>query len=137
MTDRYLTSKNRPGLPALLVEIVVALLMAAVLLMLLAAAVVVLKGDGAGPFYGLRVLLVALPWLVVLYLVLRRWYNRLQARHIVRVLCASPTGSMTCGEMSRKGVFAPARSIQNLTKRKYLRAISVSNGVIRLNGFGQ
>ena len=137
MKERHLTEKVRPGLLVVLVEIIVALLMLAVLLMLLAGGVVALREGGRGPFYVIRVLLVALPWLVVLYLVLRRWYNRLQARHIVRVLCAAPEGSMTCSEMRRKGVLAPVRSVETLIRRKYIRGVSAARGVIRLMGSGE
>lgn len=127
--DKYLTTKVAPERTVVLVEIIVVLVTSAVLLLLLAAVIAVCVQSGIESVNVRRVLLLAMPSVIVLYLVMRRWYDRTQAKQIVSLLCASEQGCMTCGEMSKAGVFAPAKSIANLTRHQYIRGVVEMHGI--------
>ena len=80
------------------------------------------------------VLLFALPEALILYFVLRRWYDRSRAKHIVSLLCTSGQGRLTCGELSQAGVYAPAQAIARLTARRYIRNVAEASGEVYLTG---
>ena len=127
--DKYLTTKVTPKRAVVLVEIIVALVTSAVLLLVLAAVIAACVQSGIESVNVKRILLLTMPWVIVLYLVMRRWYDRMRARQIVSLLCASEQGHMTCGELSKAGVYAPAEAIVNLTKRQYIRGIVETHGI--------
>lgn len=129
--DKYLTTKVTPKKITVLAEFVAVLLTGAATLLWLAVSIYGFFVDGLHLAH-VFVLLFALPWIMVLFFVLRRWYDRSRAKRIVSLLCSTETGVMTCGELTQAGVYAPQKSIVKLTARKYIRNIVEVHGEVRL-----
>lgn len=131
--DKYLTTKVTPGKFTVLLEIIAAVVTGLATLLWLAVGVYGFLVDGLGAAH-VFLLLLALPEALVLFFVLRRWYDRSRAKRIVSLLCTSERGMLTCGELTKAGVYAPAKAIAGLTARAYIRNIVEARGEVRLTG---
>ena len=131
--DKYLTTKATPGKLMVLLEIVAVAVTGLATLMWLAVGIYGLAADGLALAH-VFVLLFALPEVLILFYVLRRWVDRSRAKHIVSLLCTSEQGMLTCGELTKAGVYAPAKAIARLTARAYIRNIVEARGEVRLAG---
>ena len=130
--DNYLTTKVTPNKMTVLMEVIAVLVTGSATLLWLAVAVFGLVVDGFYPAAHLMIVLLALPWALVLFFVLRRWYDRSRAKRIVSLLCTKEQGAMTCGELTKAGVYAPEKAIAKLTARKYIRNVVEVHGEVRL-----
>ena len=131
--DKYLTSKAGPGRMLVLLEAVAVLGTGLATLMWIAVGLYGLVTDGLVLAH-VFVLLFALPEALILFCVLRRWYDRSRARQIVSLLFTSERGRLTCGELSQAGVYAPAQAIARLTARRYIRNVAEASGEVYLTG---
>lgn len=129
--DKYLTTKAAPGKFTVLLEIIAVVVTGLALLLWLAVGIYGFLADGLGLAH-VFVLLFALPEALVLFFVLRRWYDRSRAKRIVSLLCTSERGKLTCGELSKAGVYSPAQAITKLTVRRYICNIVEALGVVSL-----
>lgn len=131
--ERYLTTKAMPGKMTVLLEVAAGLITGLGTLLWIAVGIYGLLRDGL-QWAHLMLLIFALPWMVVLFLLLRRWYNRGRARRLVSLLCASEHGAMTCSQLSRVGFYTPDKTLVKLIARQFLRDIVEVRGEIRLAG---